>query len=140
MIVQPFTHKLVGVGIIWDADRLLIDRRRPTGLLGGLWEFPGGKLEPGESIPECIAREIQEELALQVTVGAELITIKHTYSEFDVTLVVHHCQYLGGEPQPLSCDEIRWVKVAELGNYQFPAANAEIVAALVALKKLDLTY
>ncbi len=129
----PFAHKLVGVGIIWDADRLLIDRRKPTGLLGGYWEFPGGKLEPGESMPACIAREIQEELALQVAVGAELITIKHTYSEFDVTLVVHHCTYLGGEPQPLSCDEIRWVKVTELHDYQFPAANLEIITALVAL-------
>jgi A/G-specific adenine glycosylase len=134
LIDQPPLHKLVGVGIIWDGDLLLIDRRRPTGLLGGFWEFPGGKVEPGESIPECIAREIQEELALQVTVGAELITIKHTYSEFDVTLVVHHCQYLGGDPQPLSCDEILWVKVAELDNYQFPAANAEIIAALTEVK------
>jgi mutator protein MutT len=127
-------HKLVGVGIIWDGDLLLIDRRRLTGLLGGFWEFPGGKVEPGESIPECIAREIKEELALQVTVGSELITIKHTYSEFDVTLVVHHCQYLGGEPQPLSCDEVRWVKVSELDNYQFPAANSEIIATLKAWK------
>ncbi len=124
----------MGVGIIWNGEQLLIDRRRPTGLLGGFWEFPGGKLEPGESIQECIAREIQEELALQVTVGAELITIKHTYSEFDVTLIVHHCQYLGGEPQPLSCDEIRWVTVGELSTYQFPAANAEIIAALINLK------
>ncbi len=124
-------HKLVGVGIIWDDDRLLIDRRRPTGLLGGFWEFPGGKVEPGESIQECIAREIQEELALQVRVDAELITINHTYSEFDVTLVVHHCRYLGGEPRPLSCDEIRWVQVAELSNYQFPEANMKIIEALL---------
>jgi A/G-specific adenine glycosylase len=125
--------KLVGVGIIWDDNRILIDRRQPSGLLGGFWEFPGGKIEPGESISECIAREIQEELALKVTVGAELITIKHTYSEFQLQLIAHHCQYLGGEPQMLSCDEIRWVTVAELGDYQFPAANAEILTALVAL-------
>lgn len=135
MIDRLPIHKLVGVGIIWDGELLLIDRRRPTSLLGGFWEFPGGKVEPNESIPECIAREIQEELALQVSVGAELITIQHTYSEFDVTLVVHHCQYLGGEPQLLSCDEIRWVKVGELGNYQFPAANMEIIKALLALDK-----
>jgi mutator protein MutT len=129
---QSLPHKLVGVGIIWDGDRILIDRRQPTGLLGGMWEFPGGKIEPGESILECIAREIQEELALQVKVGAELITINHPYSKFTVTLIAHHCQYLGGEPQLLSCDEVQWVTVAELSNYQFPAANAEIVAALTA--------
>lgn len=132
MTDQPLPHKLVGVGIIWDGDRILIDRRHPTGLLGGLWEFPGGKIESGESIQECIAREIQEELALQVQVGAELITISHSYSEFTVTLIVHHCKYLGGEPQLLSCAEIQWVRVTELSNYQFPAANAEIVAVLTA--------
>ncbi len=130
MTVPSMAPKLVGVGIIWNGTKLLIDRRRPTGLLGGFWEFPGGKLELGESIEQCIAREIQEELALQVTVGAELITIKHTYSEFEVKLIVHHCQYLGGEPQLLSCDEIQWVTVEELDNYQFPAANAQIIAAL----------
>jgi mutator protein MutT len=128
--VLPLIHKLVGVGVIWDGEKLLIDRRKPTGLMGGRWEFPGGKLEPGESMPECIAREIQEELALKVIVGEELITIEHTYSEFNLTLVVHHCQYLGGEPQLISCDEIRWVTVAELRDFNFPAANAKIVAAL----------
>lgn len=132
--MPDYTHKRVGVGIIWDGDRLLIDRRLPTGALGGLWEFPGGKIEAGESVPECIAREIKEELALDVAVGEELITIDHTYSDFHVTLIVHHCQYLGGEPQPLSCDEIRWVKANELLDYQLPAANAEIVAALIALE------
>jgi mutator protein MutT len=128
--IPALIQKLVGVGVIWDGEKLLIDRRKPTGLMGGMWEFPGGKLEPGESIPECIAREIQEELALKVIVGKELITIEHAYREFNLTLVVHHCQYLGGEPQLISCDEIRWVTVAELCDFNFPAANAAIVAAL----------
>jgi A/G-specific adenine glycosylase len=128
--VKTVTHKLVGVAIIWNGSKILIDRRLPTGSLGGLWEFPGGKVEPGESIAACIAREVQEELALVVEVGDRLISIEHDYQDFTVELVVHHCRYLGGEPQPLSCDEIRWVTIAELGQYPLPPANVAIVEAL----------
>lgn len=128
--MKTVTHRLVGVAIIWDGEQILIDRRLPTGSLGGLWEFPGGKVEPGESIAACIAREVQEELALTVEVGDRLIAIQHDYLDFTVELVAHHCRYLGGEPQPLSCDEIRWVTVAELANYPLPPANGAIVEAL----------
>jgi mutator protein MutT len=122
--------KLIGVGIIWDGDKLLIDRRPPTGFLAGLWEFPGGKVESGETVVHCIAREIQEELGLTVKVGVEFITVNYTYPEFSVTLAVHHCQYLGGLPQLLACDAVEWVKIAELTSYDFPAANAQIIVAL----------
>jgi A/G-specific adenine glycosylase len=130
--VKTITHKLVGVAIIWDGAKILIDRRLPTGSLGGLWEFPGGKVEQGESVPACVAREVREELALEVEVGESLISIHHDYQDFTVELVVHHCRYLGGEPQPLSCDEIRWVTVEELANYPLPPANGAIVEALKA--------
>jgi mutator protein MutT len=124
--------KQVGVGIIWDREKLLIDRRLPTGSFPGMWEFPGGKLEAGESVVDCIAREILEELGLKVEVGAELITIDHSYPGFDIQLIVHHCKYLGGTPQLLACDEVRWVTVADLINYEIPAANAAIVDRLKA--------
>jgi mutator protein MutT len=125
--------KQVGVGIIWDQHKLLIDRRLPTGTLPGVWEFPGGKLEPGESAQDCIAREIFEELGLKVSVGEELMIVSHSYPTFDIQLIVHHCQYRGGVPQLLACDEVRWVTVAELGDYEIPAANAAIVDKLQAL-------
>jgi mutator protein MutT len=125
--------KQVGVGIIWDQHRLLIDRRLPTGSLPGVWEFPGGKLEPGESATDCIAREILEELGLQVLVGEELMVINHSYPDFDIQLIVHHCKFLGGTPQLLACDEVRWVTVAELNDYEIPAANGAIVDKLQAL-------
>jgi A/G-specific adenine glycosylase len=128
--VKAVAHKLVGVAIIWDGPKILIDRRLPTGSLGGLWEFPGGKVEPGESMAACIAREVREELALEVEVGDLLISIKHDYQDFTVELVAHHCCYLGGEPQLLSCDEVRWVTVAQLADYPLPPANGAIVAAL----------
>jgi mutator protein MutT len=122
--------KLIGVGIIWDGDQLLIDRRPPTGALAGFWEFPGGKVEPDETVADCIAREIKEELGLSVRVGEELITVTHDYPDFSVTLAVHHCKYLGGEPQLLACKEVAWINIETLGNYKFPAANYPIVAAL----------
>ncbi len=123
-------HKVIGVAVIWKDQRILIDRRKPEGLLGGLWEFPGGKLEPGETIEECIQREIREELAIDIAVGEQLIVVDHTYTHFRVTLNVHHCQYLAGEPQAIECDEIRWVAVDELSDYAFPKANIKIIEAL----------
>jgi A/G-specific adenine glycosylase len=124
-------HKTIGVAVIWnDQGHILIDRRKPEGLLGGLWEFPGGKLEPGETISECITREIQEELGIDIVVEEHLITIDHAYSHFKVTLHVHHCRHLAGEPQPIDCDEVRWVPLADLDQYPFPTANSKIINAL----------
>jgi A/G-specific adenine glycosylase len=128
---SPIPHKIIGVAVIWnDAGQVLIDRRKPDGLLGGMWEFPGGKVEPGETIPDCIRREIQEELGIEIEVGDRLIVVDHTYSHFNVTLNVHHCKHLSGEPQAIECDEIRWVELEDLDNYPFPKANLQIIAAL----------
>ncbi len=127
----PLPHKRIGVAVIWNEhNQVLIDRRPQSGLLAGLWEFPGGKVEPGESIADCITREIQEELGIDVSVGEHLITVDHAYTHFKVTLVVHHCCHLAGDPQPLACDEVRWVSVADLEQFPFPKANQDIIAAL----------
>jgi len=123
--------KTIGVGVIWNQQgQILIDRRRPTGVLGGFWEFPGGKIETGETVEECIKREIWEELGIVIEVGKHLITIAHTYAHLNVTLIVHHCQYTDGVPQPIECDEIRWVNLEELDEFNFPEANFQIIAAL----------
>ena len=128
---SPLPHKLIGVAVIRNEDKeILIDKRRAEGLLGGLWEFPGGKIEADETVVECIKREILEELAIEVEVGKHLITITHAYSHFHVTLIVHQCRYLGGEPQPIESDEIRWVTLAEIDQFPFPKANSQIIAAL----------
>ncbi|MGF1478676.1 MAG: A/G-specific adenine glycosylase [Cyanophyceae cyanobacterium] len=128
---SPLPHKRIGVAVILnDQDQILIDRRPAKGLLGGLWEFPGGKIEPGETIPECIKREILEELAIDIEVGEHLITIDHVYTHFRVTLAVHYCRHLAGVPQPIECDEIRWVTLAEIDQFPFPKANSKIIAAL----------
>lgn len=131
---NPLPQKLIGVAVIRnDQGQILIDRRRQDGLLGGLWEFPGGKIEPGETIEECIAREIQEELGIEIEVGDRLITVNHAYTHFRVTLNVHHCRHVSGEPQPIECDEVRWVSLDEIDQYPFPKANVDIIEALKAL-------
>lgn len=127
----PIPHKQIGVAVIRnDQGQVLIDKRPEQGLLGGLWEFPGGKLEPPETIPDCIRREIAEELGIEIAVGEHLITVDHAYTHFKVTLTVHQCQHVHGEPQALACDQIRWVTLAELDDYPFPKANQQIIAAL----------
>ncbi len=124
-------HQVIGVGVVLDgAGRVLIDQRLNGGLLGGLWEFPGGKQEEGEPIAATIARELAEELAIEVEVGEQLIVLDHAYSHKKLRFVVHLCRWLGGEPQPLACQQVLWVEPAGLDAYPFPAANARIIAAL----------
>jgi A/G-specific adenine glycosylase len=126
----PF--QVIGVGVVRNgAGEVLIDQRLHEGLLGGLWEFPGGKQEPGELIVETIRRELEEELAIEVEVGAELIVVEHAYSHKRLRFVVHLCTWLSGEPQPLASQQVRWVRPDRLGEYPFPAANAQIIAALL---------
>ncbi len=124
-------HKLIGVGVIRNhLGQILIDRRLPKGEMAGFWEFPGGKIEPTETIEECIRREIAEELAIAVSVGDRITTIEHEYAKFKVTLFVHDCQYIAGKAQAIECQEIRWVNIAELDQYNFPEANYQIIESL----------
>jgi 8-oxo-dGTP diphosphatase len=127
----PKPHQKIGVGIVLnDQGKVLIDRRLAKSEMGGLWEFPGGKIEPHETIEDCIKRELQEELGIEVSVGKPLTTIKHQYPKFQVTLFVHYCQYLQGIPQAIECEEVRWVNLEDLDKYAFPEANYEIISLL----------
>lgn len=124
-------HKHIGVAVITNQQgKILIDRRKLEGEMGGLWEFPGGKIEANETVKDCIKREIQEELGIKINVGDLLTTITHTYKTFKVTLYVHDCQHLSGEPQPLESTEIHWVEPAYMNQYQFPQANQKIINLL----------
>ena len=130
----PF--QVIGVGIVLNAaGEVLIDQRLNEGLLGGMWEFPGGKQEPGEPIRDTISRELREELAIEVSVEQELVQVDHAYSHKKLRFEVHLCRWVSGDPQPLASQQVRWVKPSELSDYPFPAANARIIAAL--LKHLD---
>jgi 8-oxo-dGTP diphosphatase/A/G-specific adenine glycosylase len=128
---DSLASKQIGVAVIKDdRDLILIDRRLAKGLLGGFWEFPGGKIEGNETVQECIKREILEEIGIEIAVDSHLITIDHTYSHFRVNLQVYNCRYLSGQARAIECEEIRWVTIEELDNYTFPAANQEIIRAL----------
>ncbi|PSB12096.1 8-oxo-dGTP diphosphatase MutT [Pleurocapsa sp. CCALA 161] len=127
----PLTNKQIGVAVIKNQQgKILIDRRKQSGEMGGLWEFPGGKIELGETVEECIQREVKEELDIEIAVGDRLTTITHTYKTFNVTLYVHDCQYLSGQAKTLECEEIQWVKPAQMNQYQFPSANIQIINLL----------
>ncbi len=127
-------HKRIGVAVISNqSGEILIDKRKMGGAMGGMWEFPGGKMEAGETVEDCIVREIREELAIEISVGEHLMTIEHTYPTIEVTLIAHHCKHISGIPQPIESDEIRWVKIEDLHLYQFPDANGAIVRSIQAL-------
>ncbi|HVO32929.1 MAG TPA: (deoxy)nucleoside triphosphate pyrophosphohydrolase, partial [Elusimicrobiota bacterium] len=125
-------HVQIGAGVIWRGDRILISQRPLNGLLGGLWEFPGGKREPGETIAHTVRREIREELGIDVRVREKMAEVDHAYSHFTMTLHAHRCDYLRGKPQALGVAAWRWVKPAELRRYAFPAANQPIIERLLA--------
>lgn len=123
-------HHQAAVGIIWRDEKILIARRPEDGLLGGLWEFPGGKREPGERWQACLKREVREELGIEIKVGQRLAIVEHGYTHFKVTLHAFRCEYRSGKPRALGCSAFAWVAPADLGKYAFPAANRKILQAL----------
>jgi A/G-specific adenine glycosylase len=125
-------HYNVTAGIIWREDgRLLIAQRPLDGLLGGLWEFPGGKQEEGETLPETLRREIGEELAIDIEVGELLTVVKHAYTHFRITLYAYQARYLSGRPQNLGVADHALVSLADLDNYAFAKTDREIIKALM---------
>jgi A/G-specific adenine glycosylase len=113
----PVPHHLVVAAVIRQGDAVLIDKRRANGLLGGLWEFPGGKLEVGEDFQMALTREICEELGVELKVGVALGKYRHAYTHFKVTVHVFSGEIVAGTPRALAADEIRWVPIHELAQY-----------------------
>jgi A/G-specific adenine glycosylase len=124
-------HRDVTAGVIWDGQgNLLITQRPRDGLLGGLWEFPGGKRRPGEALQACLHRELDEELAIRVQVGDLLCKVEHVFTHFYMTLYAFHCLWTHGKPQCLGCTDLRWVTLDELDSFAFPVADQKIIAHL----------
>ena len=130
---KPVPHHTVVVAVVADgAGRLLIQRRPEDAMLGGLWEFPGGKQEPGEALPETCRREVREELGVGIEVGAPLARVEHAYSHFRITLHAFRCRLVEGEPRSASGEPVRWVRPEDLDGYAFPRANRRVIEALQA--------
>jgi A/G-specific adenine glycosylase len=123
-------HHELAAGIVWRNGKILIARRPEKGLLGGLWEFPGGRLTTDESPEEGAVRSIAKEVGISVKVIDHFKTIDHQYSHFEITLHAFHCDYIDGEPRALLCDEWRWVTLAETEKFAFSRANGKILQDL----------
>jgi 8-oxo-dGTP diphosphatase len=125
---SPVLH--VAAGVVHDErGRILIARRPDHVHQGGLWEFPGGKLEPGETVAAALGRELREELDIEPLESSPLIRIRHDYPERRVLLDVRRVERFRGEPRGMQGQPIRWVTPDELPHFEFPAANRPIVAA-----------
>ncbi len=120
----------VAAGLVFRGGRLLITQRPADGHLGGLWEFPGGKLEAGESFEEALHRELDEELAIKVQIIKLMESVEHAYPEKIVRLKFYQCAWRQHEPQPLGCPAFAWVTQQELTQYTFPAADARLIERL----------
>lgn len=119
----------VVAAVIEDDDRFLLTRRQAGVHLAGLWEFPGGKLDPGETGRGALARELREELDVDVEVGERMFQTRHAYADRTVELSFYRCS-LKSAPQPLLGQEMRWVPRAELALLGFPPADTELIAML----------
>jgi A/G-specific adenine glycosylase len=121
---QP--HYIVTAAVIQRDGLVLIARRPENGLLGGLWEFPGGKQQDGEDLPACLQREIREELGVEVQVVEELGVYQHTYTHFRVTLHAFRCRLNAGEPRPIQASDLRWVSRRELRRFPMGKIDRQI--------------
>jgi len=124
-------HLVVGAAVVVnDAGDFLIAQRREKEMLGGLWEFPGGKLEENETIQECIARELKEELDIEIEVGDFLVTVKHAYSHFTMELHTYFAKIISGQPRPIECQDFKWVTGSRLRVFPYSKADLYIIDEL----------
>ena len=132
-------HYHVAAGMIWnELGELLIAQRPLDGLLGGLWEFPGGKQEAGETLPEALRRELREELAIEVEVGDLFAVVRHGFTHFRITLHAFTCRYVDGEPQALGVRDWAWVTPEGLDAYAFGKADRQVIEQLKARRGMLL--
>lgn len=120
----------VAAGLIFRGGKLLITQRRPGDHLAGLWEFPGGKREANETFEVCLARELAEELGIEVETAELLEEIVHAYPEKTIRLKFYRCVWLRNEPQALGCSACVWIGREELDRYVFPAADEKLLVKL----------
>lgn len=126
----PQPHYVVSAAVIRRDGKILLAQRPQNGLLGGLWEFPGGKQEPGESLPDCLKREIQEELGTEIEVGEFVGEFRHAYTHFKITLHAFECRLLDGEPRPVEAQAVYWAGMDELGDFPMGKVDRQIALQL----------
>jgi A/G-specific adenine glycosylase len=128
-------HHQIGVGIIIKENEVLIALRPEDAMLGGMWEFPGGKQQEDEKIEQTVARELNEELGVEVSIIKPFMKLDHAYSHFKITMHAFLCELEHGTPEPKDSQEIRWISIDELEDYPFPKANRKLTEKLMNLNK-----
>jgi len=129
---KPRPHLQVTAGIIRRAGKVLLAKRPPGGMLAGLWEFPGGKQERGESLVDCLRREIQEELEIVIDVEEEVASVEHQYTHLSITLHAFAARYRSGRARAVGCSAFEWIDVDRLENFAIPRADHRVLEALAA--------
>ena len=127
--IKTPTHQ-IAVGVIFKKDRMLITQRKPEGLLGGLWEFPGGKVKRGEQAEEACLREIKEETNINAKIVRPIAKVKHAYTHFKIVMDVFCCRYVSGRVRRNGPVAHRWIRLEEIEKYPFPKANHKFFSAL----------
>jgi A/G-specific adenine glycosylase len=135
---RPIPHRDVVAGVVWQKGhersapgaKVLLAQREAGDMLGGLWEFPGGTVEEGETLEEALARELHEELGIDVAVGPFLAVVEHGYSHFRMSLHAFHCRHIRGRPRPLGCAAFEWVEPVDIARYALSVADQRIARAL----------
>jgi len=141
---KPIPHIDVVAGVVWSTtpyaatSRILVAQRREDDMLGGLWEFPGGRVEQGETREEALVRELREELAIEVVVLQPLPTVDHAYSHFRMALHPFHCRHTGGLPRPIECAAWQWATIEEIDALSLSVADRRILEA-VSVDRLSWT-
>jgi 8-oxo-dGTP diphosphatase len=126
------TRKLVVAALVREGTRVLMSRRRADQPMPGKWEFPGGKVEPGESPIEALAREVREELGCEIDVGRIFEVVFHVYDEFDLYMLVYAATISAGTPRAVEVAEIAWVESARLPDLDLLPADYPLARALAA--------
>jgi 8-oxo-dGTP diphosphatase len=127
-------RKIRVVGAMIEQDgRYLITQRSPTATLPLLWEFPGGRVEAGETDPAALARELREEMGIGVEVGDRCVHVEHAYEGYDIDFCVYRCRLVSGPVRNLRVHAHRWVLPEELDRYEFPPADEKSIAKLLGL-------
>ena len=127
---RPTPHYHIAIGVVQKDDRILITQRKESGLLGGLWEFPGGKVRQGEPSEEACKREIAEETNLDIEVGDYLTHVDHAYSHFKIGVDVYSCKYQAGDVKLNGPVDHRWILIDDIDRYPFPVANHKFIPLL----------
>lgn len=124
-------HYWTAVGIIWKNNKILITQRPAAGLLGGLWEFPGGKIKNGEGAINCIIREVNEGLGIRVRPIRFVKQITRAYTHFSITLDAYHFDYIDGVPNTIGCIDWKWVGLEKISQFPFHKANHKLFGTLI---------